>query len=458
MPVHRHSLRLRLTLWYSAVLLAGLALFGLTTWFVFQARLMAGVDQRLEQTLQGLQTVFTIEGADQSADLGEELEEYVREVPDGGLIQLTDSSGRQILPAGKPEDFPASLLSAPGFQTIGRNRVKYRALARQFEYGGERYSALAAAPLTEVSEARRELSELLIALTPAVLLVAFAGGYWISRRALAPVDEMTRAAESMGVQNLSRRLPVPPTRDELERLALAWNELLERLEKSVERIQQFTADASHELRTPVALIRSTAELALRRERGLEDYRKALREIEIEAERITELTESLLALARADANRGSMPLAPVDVNELVKEAVAQSRVFAEAKGLSFEDAPASRPAMAHANEAGIRRILRILIDNAIEHTPAGGVIAVSATAHNGAVALSVKDSGEGIPPAALPHIFERFYRADEARGRKGAGLGLSLAQAIAQAHGSEIAVQSAPGEGACFRIDLQAARS
>lgn len=438
------------------MLLAGLVLFGLATWFVFQARLMAGVDERLTQTLQGLETVFTIEGADSSADIEEELAEYVREVPDGGLIQLANSSNRLILPAGRPAAFQLSLMSQPGLETLKRNGTSYRVLARQFAYAGSDYSALAATPLTDVYRAMSELRDLLLGLAPIVLLAAFAGGYWISRRALAPVDEMTRAAESIGVRSLSKRLPVPSTGDELERLARAWNELLERLEKSVERIQQFTADASHELRTPVALIRSTAELALRRERDSADYRKALREIETEAERMTELTESMLALARADANGAGMPLASVDVNELVKEVVSQSRVFAEAKGLRFEADQSPSPAMAQANEAGIRRLLRILIDNAIEHTPSGGAISVSALGHDGVVALSVRDSGEGIPPAALPHIFERFYRAGEARSGKGVGLGLSLAQVIARAHGSEIEVESAPGEGACFRIALKAA--
>lgn len=288
-----------------------------------------------------------------------------------------------------------------------------------------------------------------------MLVVAACGGYWLSRRALAPVDAMTRAARSISVESLSQRLPVPNTGDEIERLARAWNQVLERLETSVERIRQFTADASHELRTPTALIRATAELALRRERESDDYRKALADIEREAGRMTELIESMLALARSDGSRSQMPLAPVDVNRLAADVAAQSEILAQDKGVRIQTHTAMENALAEANEAGLRRLLRILVDNALDHTAAGGTVTVSVAPQNGSVDLAVRDTGEGIPPSALPHIFERFYRADEARAGKGAGLGLSIAQVIARAHGTQIEVESKLGEGSCFRLALRA---
>jgi signal transduction histidine kinase len=250
-------------------------------------------------------------------------------------------------------------------------------------------------------------------------------------------------------------LPVPGTGDEIERLARAWNQVLERLETSIERIRQFTADASHELRTPTALIRATAELALRRERESGDYRKALADIEREAGRMTELIESMLALARSDGSRSQMQLAPVDVNCLATDVAAQSEILAQDKGVHIETHTAMENAMAEANEAGLRRLLRILVDNALDHTAAGGTVTVSVAHQNGSVDLAVRDTGEGIPPSALPHIFERFYRADEARAGKGAGLGLSIAQVIARAHGTRIEVESRLGEGSCFRLALRA---
>jgi len=321
------------------------------------------------------------------------------------------------------------------------------------DYGGRPYDVLMAGPLDEVRAVMRDFRNLLLLLIPAVLAAACLGGYWISRRALAPVDGITRVAKSISVQNLSERLSVPRTGDELQRMSETWNEVLERLDGAVKRIRQFTADASHELRTPVALIRATAELALRREREPEEYRKSLRNIESEAQRMTELTESLLTLARADASGLDMPLVRTDLNGIVHEAVRQSAPLAEAQGLLLKAETADVPALASANGAGIRRLLLILIDNALKHTPDGGTVTVSSAVRDGGVVLSVQDTGEGIAADALAHIFERFYRAGTTRG-SGFGLGLSIAQAIAQAHGSTITVESALGTGARFSLTLR----
>jgi heavy metal sensor kinase len=437
----RVSIRLRLTLWYSAVLLLGLALFACGTWFALEQRLIAGVDGRLAQVVQGLRTVLEIEGGSQDPrELQIELHEFAKESQYGGLIQLRDGSGALVMSyANQP-------LSAQHLRT----------LESRIHYGGQTYQALVGIPLDDVWAVMRVYRNLLLMMIPAVLAVACLGGYWISRRALAPVDEITRVAKSISVQSLSERLVVPQTGDELQRMSETWNEVLERLDAAVKRIRQFTADASHELRTPVALIRAEAELALRRERTSEEYRRSLRGIEREAERMTALTESLLALARADSNGAEMPLAQVDLNLVVAEIVRENQARAEAKDVRLSADLLSGPAVATANYAGIRRVLVILVDNALKYTPVGGSVIVSTTEREHGIVLSVRDSGEGIEPEALPHIFERFYRADKSRGEKaGAGLGLSIAQMIAQAHGSEIEVESAPGAGSCFRLPFRA---
>jgi signal transduction histidine kinase len=292
-------------------------------------------------------------------------------------------------------------------------------------------------------------------LIPGVLIVSCLGGYWLSSRALRPVDGITRVARSIGVHNPSQRIAVPQTGDELQRMAQAWNDVLERLDVAVNRIRQFTSDASHELRTPLALIRATAELALRRERDAEGYRASLGQIEHEAEHMTALTESLLTLARADAGGLGMTMQSVDLNQLVESVVEQNAAVAMEKGVTLRAATTDRPVLATADPSGIRRILLILMDNALKHTPAGGAVTVSTVTEGGGVILTVQDTGEGIPAAALPHIFERFYRADAARGSgSGFGLGLSIAQAIAHAHGSTIAVSSTSGAGARFSLALQ----
>jgi len=225
---------------------------------------------------------------------------------------------------------------------------------------------------------------------------------------------------------------------------------------AVRRIRQFTADASHELRTPLALIRATAELALRKERGPEEYRRSLQEIQGQAEVMTTLTESLLTMARADGQGFDMALGPTDLNALVAAEVEQHHAVATEKGVRLSSETGGGAAVVQANAAGIQRLLRILIDNAVKHTPTGGAVTVSTGWRDGSVVLSVQDTGEGIPAADLPHIFERFYRADPARSSgSGFGLGLSIAQAIAQAHGSRVVAESAPGAGARFWLLLKA---
>jgi heavy metal sensor kinase len=449
------SIRLRLTLWYSVVLLLGLALFGLGMWFALEQRLIAGVDSRLTQRVQGLQTVFATEGGTKDRrQLQEEISEFAGEVPDGVLIQLRDAAGTLVLPSPDQPPFPSRPApSQPASWTVDRDGRSFRVRAVRMDYGGRPYDVLMAGPLDEVRAEMRAFRNLLLLMIPGVLAAACLGGYWISRRALAPVDEITRVAKSISVQNLSERLSVPQTGDELQRMSETWNEVLERLDTAVKRIRQFTADASHELRTPVALIRATAELALRREREPEEYRKSLRHIESEAQRMTDLTESLLTLARADASGLDMPLVKTDLNEAVADAVRQNAPLAEAQGLLLKAETANQPAVASANAAGIRRLLLILIDNALKHTPGGGTVTVSSAVRDGGVVLSVEDTGEGIAADSLAHIFERFYRAGASRG-SGSGLGLSIAQAIAQAHGSLIMVDSAPGAGARFSLTLK----
>jgi heavy metal sensor kinase len=284
------------------------------------------------------------------------------------------------------------------------------------------------------------------------LLAASAGGYWMSRRALAPVDEVTDAARLIGLQNLSVRLPVPHTGDELQRLSETWNRMLERLDSAVDRIQRFTADASHELRTPVSVIRTTAELALRRERDPEQYRKALRQILAETERMTRLTEDLLLLARSDAREFKLRLAPMDWNDLARQVVEENRPIADARGIRLTSHPAPDAAIVLGDEPALCRLLTMLVDNALKHTPIAGAIDVAISSDRRRTIVTVRDTGEGIDPADLPHIFDRFYRGDKARNHEtGVGLGLAIAQSVAEMHSARIEVASEVGRGATFTV-------
>ncbi len=452
----RISIRQRLTAWYAIALLFGLGIFALAMWVELQERLIAGVDARLTQRIQGLVTAIGAEAKIRDhAQLQQELAEFVGEISDGSLVQLRETSGLLLLPSPKQPVLPppAAGQTAPYTERIEGRQL--RVATTRLQSAGLVYDAQVAVSLDEILGVMRDFRRLLLWMIPGVLTVACFGGYWLSSRALRPVDEITTVARSIGVQNLSQRIAIPQTGDELQRMAQTWNDVLERLDIAVKRIRQFTSDASHELRTPLALIRATAELALRREREPEGYRTSLRQIEQEADHMTALTESLLTLARADADGLGMTMQSTNLNELVDSVVHQNAALAIERVVTLRAVTAEQPALANADVSGVRRILLILVDNALKHTPAGGSVTVSAATEAGRVIVAVEDTGEGIPTAALPHIFERFYRADPARGSgSGFGLGLSIAQAIAQAHGSTIVVSSTPGSGARFWLALQ----
>ncbi|HEY1341424.1 MAG TPA: ATP-binding protein [Bryobacteraceae bacterium] len=444
----RFSIRQRLTAWYAAALLLGLSVFAFTMWISLRQRLIAGVDSRLAQRIQGLKTAVGEAGMRDRRRLLRELDEFLREAPDSSLVQLRDSSGAVIWPvAAQPILGPASAGPAPYTEVVSGRQL--RVATARLEAAGSVFEAQVAIPLDETLGVMRSFRDLMLFLVPAILTVSCAGGYWLSSRALRPVDEITTVARSIGVQNLSQRVAAPDTGDEIERMAQTWNEVLDRLETSVKRIRQFTSDASHELRTPLALIRATAELALRRNRDPEGYRASLRQIEQDAARMTELTESLLTLARADSDALEMTLRPTDLNELARSVVEQSGAAAADAGIALQAITPEHPVEAPADALGIHRVLLILVDNALKHTPAGGAVRVAVADQGHEVAVSVEDTGEGIPTEALPHIFERFYRADPVRGSSGFGLGLSIAQAIAHSHGTAIQVASQSGSGSRF---------
>lgn len=280
----------------------------------------------------------------------------------------------------------------------------------------------------------------------------------MSRRALEPVDAITRAARSIGIENLSERLEVPAAGDELARLAETWNGMLARLEAAVKRLSEFTADASHELRTPITLIRATAELTLRRDRSAETYREALRHVIGEADRMTRLIEDLLLLARADAGLPALPLDRVELTPLVRDICQQGQILAEERQLEISAELPDQPVYVEANDPALRRLLMLLVDNAVKYTPAGGRITVSVALDLSGATVTVRDTGIGIPDTALPHVFERFYRADESRNREagGAGLGLSIARWIAERQHAHLEAESVVGRGSAFRVRFPSA--
>jgi heavy metal sensor kinase len=455
------SIGSRLTLWYFGVLSAALIAFGAGMWFAMQASLYAAVDDSLWDRVRGVARFIEEQGASLSPDeMRDEFREHSVLGPGGDLFQVSDSHGAWLYRSSPLEDalIPAhttqELKTGAIRETRPVNRVPVRFLSGNVTVRGSLYSVQVGVSLHELNEGLERFLWILVAAIPFILALASAGGYWMSRRALAPVDGITNAARSISAQNLSQRLPVPPTGDELQRLSATLNAMFERLDAAFGRVTRFTADASHELRTPIAFMRTTAEVALRKQRPEEDYRNALAQILSELERTSGLVEDLLLLARADSG-SQMQRERVDLLQTVVEACEKGKVLAEAKGVAFDWRPPAAALGLQGDRQAIRRLLLILIDNAVKYTGAGGQVRLGVVRTNGNAVINVEDSGIGISETDLPHIFDRFYRADKARSKEtgGAGLGLAIAQWIVAAHRGEIHVESQLGYGSRFSVVL-----
>jgi signal transduction histidine kinase len=272
---------------------------------------------------------------------------------------------------------------------------------------------------------------------------------------LAPVDAISRAAQRINIENLTDRLEVPRTGDQLQRLSETLNATFSRLEGSVRRIKQFTADASHELRAPISLIRTTAEVAVQRDRTASEYREALDDILHESERTSQVVDSLMLLARADSGKESLDLESVNLSLILKGAAEQGEKLARNKGLLFQLQTSTVAVDIRGDADALRRVFLILIDNAVKYTPVGGTVSLQMGVNEGFVIASVSDTGIGISKGDLPYIFDRFWRADKVRSRAagGAGLGLSIARWIVDQHYGTLTAESKEGQGSIFRVSV-----
>ena len=443
--ISTRSIRFRLTAWYALALAVALGLFGSLIWLFMRQQLYREIDNALAVRAARFEAYLGREAAEvSSADqLRDELEEFSQGLPAADVVDLTGSLGFTF--HYPPPTGPA-------------RRRRLRIAERAFVADGETFQLRLSTSVEDARHTLELLQALLLGLMPVAIAISCLAGVWLSRRALKPVDEVTQAARSIGIDNLSERLPVPGTGDELQRLTETWNEMLGRLDAAVSTLSQFAADASHELRTPLAVIRTSAELALRRGRSPEEYRESLRGIEAEAERMSQLVENLLFLARSEAGPAEIAKEPVGLGGLVESAVREMRALAESRGVRLR-AEVLDEVFISGNRPALARLLLVLIDNAIKYSPRGSDVVVKLTAHD-PPAISVRDSGPGIAAADLPHIFKRFYRADPARttasDQAGFGLGLAIAETIVAAHDGSIEVETAPGAGANFRVLFQGA--
>jgi heavy metal sensor kinase len=430
------SIQFRLTVWYALVLAAALGLFGGLIWFSLRQRLVEETDRELKGSASRFEAYFRREAALASGvHLKGELDEFCQALPSSSYLHLRGANGFEFRHSDRP----------------GTDARNLRVMQSSFSSAGEAFTLEVGASMRGIRHTLELLRLLLFSLIPVVIAIACLGGAWMSRRALRPVDRITAAARTIGIENLSRRLPVPQTGDELERLTEVWNTMLARLESAVTTLSQFAADASHELRTPLAVIRTGAEVALRRARSPESYRESLSEIVAESERMTQLVEDLLFLARSDSRTAAMPMTALDLREILRDVSSELREVAELGGIVLRCVPGESAGVVSGNAASLRRLFLVLLDNAVKYSHAGGEVKVAMNVTAEAAVVAVQDFGVGIDAGDLPHIFQRFYRADKARSSGGHGLGLSLALTIAQTHGASIDVASVAGIGSTFTV-------
>jgi heavy metal sensor kinase len=292
---------------------------------------------------------------------------------------------------------------------------------------------------------------LLAVILPVGIILSIAGGYLLMKHALRPVDEISTTAQRITSQNLSERLPVLQSGDEIQRLSETLNEMIARLENSFSRSVQFTADASHELRTPLTILRGELEVSLRTNHLNPEAKIVIENVLEETERLSKTVESLMTLSRLDSGQLKLERAHFDLSGLCKETVEQMFLLADEKQLRLEcNAPENLQIFA--DPIRLRQVLMNLIDNAIKFTPAGGVVNVSVGPEKHGSFVEVQDNGAGIPSEALPQIFDRFYRVDKSRSREagGSGLGLAIVKTICDLHAASISIESAPGVGTRIR--------
>ena len=456
------SIRIRLTAWYLIMLALGLSVFGVGSWFAMRVSAFNTIDDELEDRIRGVEKFMKLQIASLSPiEIRDEFREHSVLGPGGDLFQVCNEKGEWLYRSAVLENsqvpirFPNQLGLQPVYENLSVQSTPVRFATGRVVVNDHPYTIQVAAPLKEFNEALERFRLILWFSVPLLLIGAGLGGYLISRRALKPVDQITAAAESISISNLSERLQVPKTSDELQRLSETLNRMLTRLDTSVQRMSQLTADASHELRAPVSLIRTTAELAVQGGRTSTEYREDMVQILAEAERTSRLIDSLLLLARADAGEGGLQHELTDVSASVREAMEQGRSLAAEKRIELTANLNSEPIVAHGDGEALRRLFFILIDNAIKYTPEGGEVHIHLEALRGQATVKVTDSGIGIADSDRPHIFDRFWRADKVRSRGvgGAGLGLSIARWIVDQHHGSIEVQSQPNEGSTFTVRI-----
>ena len=459
-------IRARLTLWYTSLLTVTILLLGTSAYGLLGYSLARDIDR----ALQGLAVALSEQPPRGrlpavSPDIDAIFRRFFGMSPWDRYVERRHPwSDRtpQESPSGTgrlPLSSQALNRAAEGLETFetleGLGPYPVRVLTHPVREAGRITSLIQVGmSLESVSVTRRRFLLVMAAVLPLAVLLAGSGGWLLARRALRPVDRMTEAARRISAEHLDERVHTTGTGDELDRLAATLNDMLGRLDVTFRQIRQFSADASHELQTPLTILQGELEVALRAPRTPDEYQRVLTSALEESDRIASLVEGLLLLSRADAGVLRMDHQPVDLARLVAEVCEQGQVLANARGVTLDLEPLT-PMTIQGDHQHLRRLLLNLVDNGIKYTLAGGRVTLALHQDGAWAVLRVADTGIGLAPEEQARIFQRFYRAPAAvsRGEEGSGLGLCIAHSIVEAHGGYVQVESAEGHGSIFTVFL-----
>jgi heavy metal sensor kinase len=464
--MNTHSLKFQLIAWYAGLLLAGFVIIGLATYLALRSSLVASLnDSQLRRARQISQLVAEELEGNKESRLGPEIE--ARYAPDlnDRFVRVTRRDGAVLYlsPTPKDQSFDPSALppalwaaqpeSSREAALLG-NRRMWLAAHRLQAPDGASYLIETGAPMDEVQADLRKWLTFLLGVLPVVAAMALGGGYLLVKRALLPVDQIAASAERISSANLSERLPVAQSGDELQRLTVALNHMMERLDSAFQYSRRFVADASHELRTPLTVLRGELESLVQEPTLSAEWHERLGSALEEVERLTNIVEGLFAISRLDAGEAAAEWVKFDLAGLATSTADQMTLLAEDKNIAVA-CEANGNVWVEGDRARMKQVVVNLLDNAIKYTDRGGTVALTVGVRDRKALLEVSDTGIGIPPEVLPRVFERFFRVDKARSREqgGAGLGLSIVKSICAAHQGRVEASSIPGQGSRFRVEL-----
>ncbi|HMF63192.1 MAG TPA: ATP-binding protein [Edaphobacter sp.] len=456
------SVRAKLMLWYLLATFAGLVLFGLISFGALRYALLQGKKTHLQGREDRL-IAFLQENKTRGVTLplDQQLRNYALVTHEGNLFHIHNADGTLLFPA---EAMGTDWVSTdkekdckkPAFTTALLDHQPALVMCHMIPLNGHTVRLHLGGALEEQFEILRVYRNALLLLMPGLLILSTGCGYLLSRHALKPVDRMTRAALGIGIGNLSERLPVPSAKDEIQHLAVAWNQLLARLEAAVSRLSQFSADASHDLRTSITVILATAQLSLHRTHRKEsEYREDLGKVVTECRTAATLLDALLSLARSDNFVHEVAFTQINLCDLVVNGCRRVEDLAESSGIMLDWHLPKEPVHIEGDELLLQRLLGILLDNAIRYTPEHGEIRAEVSLTSREALVTVRDTGIGMSEDVRQRVFDRFYQGDlrERKTQAGSGLGLSIARWIAEAHRADLTVESTPLKGSVFQIKL-----